>query len=118
METTIKKMTVDDIVSKIEQESYCVVEGVIPADKVGAIRTEVVATQRAHHEEAEAELAKTRSRGHRIGTPGCRAAQAGDQCYAVLRALPCRRAHSRRGRTFLRRFRADFLHGCGDQSTR
>jgi ectoine hydroxylase-related dioxygenase (phytanoyl-CoA dioxygenase family) len=70
METSIKKMPLEAIVSKIEQEGYCVVDGVIPADKVEAIRSEVVAAQRAHNEEAEAELAKTRSRGHRIGNPG------------------------------------------------
>ena len=70
METSITKMPVDAIVSQIEETGYCVVEGVIPAEKVGAIRDEVVAAQRAHNEEAEAELAKTRSRGHRIGTPG------------------------------------------------
>ena len=70
METSIKQMPVDAIVTQIEREGYCVVEGVIPADKVEAIRSEVMAAQRAHNEEAEAELAKTRSRGHRIGTPG------------------------------------------------
>ncbi len=70
MKTSIKHITIDAIVSQIEQEGYSIVEGIIPQNKIGAIRSEVVAAQRTHNEAAEAELAKTRSRGHRIGTPG------------------------------------------------
>ena len=63
-------MNIPEIVSLIEQDGYCVVENVIPADRVGELRKQVVAAQRAHHEHAEAELAKTRARGHRIGVAG------------------------------------------------
>ena len=42
----------------------------IPADKVGHVRDEVFAAQRANHAQALAELEKTRSRGHRVGSPG------------------------------------------------
>jgi len=59
-----------EIVSHIEQFGYCIVEDVIPAEDVDDVRRQVVAAQRAHHEQAEAELAKTRARGHRIGVQG------------------------------------------------
>ena len=46
------------------------VPDVIPADKVGHVRDEVFAAQRANHAQALAELEKTRARGHRVGAPG------------------------------------------------
>ena len=63
-------MKTPQIVSQIKQEGYCVVDGVIPPDQIDEIRTAVVAAQRARHREAEAELAKTRARGHRVGVEG------------------------------------------------
>ena len=61
---------VGDIVEAVERDGFCIVEDVIPARQVDEIRDAVVAAQRAHHEEAEAELARTRARGHRIGVEG------------------------------------------------
>ena len=49
---------------------YCVLEGIIPDDKIDEVRESVVAAQAAHHEKAEAALAKTRARGHRVGVQG------------------------------------------------
>ena len=49
---------------------YCVLEGIIPNDKIDDVRESVVAAQAAHHEKAEAELTKTRARGHRVGVQG------------------------------------------------
>lgn len=63
-------MEISEFVSDIQQSGYCVIEDVIPADKVDSIRRQVVAAQQAHNAEAEAELAKTRARGHRIGARG------------------------------------------------
>ena len=63
-------MNIADIVAGIERDGYSVVQGVIPDDVVGGVCREVVAVQRAHHEQAEAEKAKTRARGHRIGVQG------------------------------------------------
>jgi ectoine hydroxylase-related dioxygenase (phytanoyl-CoA dioxygenase family) len=78
-------MNVSEIVSRIREAGYCVVEGVIPAHEVDGIRRQVVAVQRAHHGEAEAELAKTRSRGHRVGVQGVgvlKQAINATQCFA------------------------------------
>lgn len=54
----------------IERDGFCIIEGVIPTDTVGAVCQEIVAAIERNRQHAEAELAKTRSRGHRIGTPG------------------------------------------------
>ena len=61
---------VSEFAASIQHNGYCIVEDVIPANDVDDIRLRVVAAQQAHHAEAEAELAKTRARGHRIGVPG------------------------------------------------
>ena len=63
-------VSVSETVAAIKTDGYSIVEGVIPADLVDNVRSEIVAAQQAHHEEAEIELAKTRSRGHRISNPG------------------------------------------------
>ena len=62
--------SVPEIVDDIRKNGYGVVDDVIPAERVGEIRREVVEAQRVHHEEAEAELAKIRARGHRVGVQG------------------------------------------------
>ena len=62
--------TTQEIVDTLGRHGYCVVPGVIPADKVGHVRDEVFAAQRANHAQALAELEKTRSRGHRVGAAG------------------------------------------------
>tara|TARA_Y100001934_G_scaffold102805_2_gene126381 strand:+ start:2371 stop:3327 length:957 start_codon:yes stop_codon:yes gene_type:complete len=63
-------MDVSELAANIQHKGYCIVEDVIPANEVDDVRLQVVAAQQAHHAEAEAELAKTRARGHRIGVPG------------------------------------------------
>ncbi len=55
---------------RLQMDGFCVLEDIIPADQVDAVRDDVVLTQANHHREAEGELAKTRSRGHRIGARG------------------------------------------------
>ena len=78
-----------EIVSDIEQFGYCIVEDVIPADEVDDVRRQVVKAQQAHHEQAEAELAKTRSRGHRVGVLGVgllKQAINATQCFAPFLA--------------------------------
>lgn len=54
----------------LKLDGFCVLEGIIPADQVGAIHDDIVATQAAHNAAAETEQAKTRARGHRIGARG------------------------------------------------
>ena len=61
---------VDALQRQIERDGFCVVEGVIPAGEVQAINAELLAALEGNRERSEGELAKTRSRGHRIGTPG------------------------------------------------
>jgi len=61
---------VDALRRQIERDGFCVVEGVIPAGQVQAINAELLAALEGNRERSEGELAKTRSRGHRIGTPG------------------------------------------------
>ena len=61
---------VDALRRQIERDGFCVVEGVIRAGEVQAINAELLAALESNRERSEAELAKTRSRGHRIGTPG------------------------------------------------
>ena len=61
---------VDALRRQIERDGFCVVEGVIPAGEVQAINAELLAALVGNRERSEGELAKNRSRGHRIGTPG------------------------------------------------
>lgn len=63
-------MSITEQLRQLQVDGLCVVENVIPANKVDAIRDDIVAVQRAHAARAEAELAKTRARGHRIGVTG------------------------------------------------
>ena len=55
---------------RLKMDGFCVLEDIIPADQVDAVREDVVQTQATHHREAEGELTKTRARGHRIGARG------------------------------------------------
>ncbi len=78
-------METPEIVSWIGEQGYCVVPGVIPPGQVKRIREEVVAAQAAHHAEAEAELAKIRVRGYRVGVEGVavlKQAINSTQCFA------------------------------------
>ena len=63
-------MSTEEKLHQLKMNGYCVLEGIIPDDKIDEVRESVVAAQAAHHKKAEAELAKTRSRGHRVGVQG------------------------------------------------
>ena len=63
-------MSTEEKLHQLKMNGYCVLEGIIPDDEIDEVRESVVAAQAAHHEKAEAELAKTRSRGHRVGVQG------------------------------------------------
>ena len=63
-------MSIEEKLYQLKMNGYCVLERIIPDDKIDEIRESVVAAQAAHHEKSEAELAKTRSRGHRVGAKG------------------------------------------------
>ena len=54
----------------VREDGFCIVEDIIPEDKIDEVHDSVVQAQASHHERAEAELARTRTRGHRIGTQG------------------------------------------------
>ena len=63
-------MTHETHIRQIEMDGFCILEDVIPADEVGAVRDSIVAAQLAKREETEARLAATRARGHRISNKG------------------------------------------------
>ncbi len=63
-------MDVQEILRHIKLEGFCIVENVIPADKVPEIRDSVVEVVDKEKERTEAALAKTRAKGHRIGGEG------------------------------------------------
>ena len=63
-------MSTEEKLHQLKMNGYCVLEGIIPDDKIDEVRESVVAAQAAHHKKAEAELAKTRARGHRVGCSG------------------------------------------------
>ena len=63
---------VDEILGHLDEEGYCIIEEVIPPDKVGGIRDSVFATHKTQAEEADANAAKLRGQGHRIGATGVR----------------------------------------------
>ena len=84
-------MDAPEFVARISQFGFCVVEDVIPANEVGDVRRQVVEAQEAQHAEAEAELAQTRARGHRIGVPGVGLLKQvinATQCFATYLADP------------------------------
>ena len=61
---------VGEIAARLKRDGYCIVEDVIPAGRVEDVRRQVVAAVELGQEEAEAELARTRARGHRVGVQG------------------------------------------------
>ena len=63
-------MSTEEKLRHLAIDGFCVVEGVILADRIDEIRESVVEAQAARHEKAEAELAKIRARGHRVGARG------------------------------------------------
>ena len=66
-------MEVEQILSCLDNEGYCVIEGVIPAAEVGAVRASVSAAMQAEYETAMARAAEVRAKGHRIGGAGVKA---------------------------------------------
>lgn len=54
----------------LEADGYCVVGDIIPEGKIDEVRDSIVQAQASRDSSAEAGLAATRSRGHRIGTQG------------------------------------------------
>ncbi len=78
-------MKVSEIVSQIIENGYAIIEGVIPADRIGGVCQQLIDAQLAHHADAEAELVKTRGCGHRIGVQGVgllKQAINATQCFA------------------------------------
>ena len=78
-------MDVSELVSRICEAGYCIVEDVIPADRTEDVCRQVVAAQQAHHAQSEEELARIRARGHRVGVPGVgllKQAINATQCFA------------------------------------
>jgi ectoine hydroxylase-related dioxygenase (phytanoyl-CoA dioxygenase family) len=78
-------------VAELREVGYTVVPDVIPASELASIRDEVVAAQRRHHDDAEAELARIRARGHRVGAKGVRLLKQVinvTQCFAPYLAAP------------------------------
>ena len=60
----------EETLRRLKMDGFCVIGGIIPDDKIAEVRNSIVAAQAAHHEKSEAEKAKTRARGHRIGAKG------------------------------------------------
>ena len=63
-------MEVKEILGHIKLEGFCVVENVIPAEKVAEVRDSVVAVIEKEREKTAAAFAQTRAKGHRIGAEG------------------------------------------------
>ena len=63
-------MADEKALQRLRLDGFCVVEKVVPAPQIGDLCQEIIAVQAAHQHQAKSALAKTRSRGHRIGTPG------------------------------------------------
>lgn len=63
-------MTTEERIRRLKTDGFCVIERVIPDDQVDQVRQSVVEAQARRHAEAEAELAATRARGHRVGVMG------------------------------------------------
>ena len=63
-------MSLEETLRRLEIDGFCVLEGIIPDDKVDDIRESVIAAQVAHSQRADAQFAKIRARGHRIGVKG------------------------------------------------
>ena len=64
--------TVDEILGHLGVEGYCIIEEVIPPEKVGGIRDSVFGSHKTQAEEADAKADKVRGQGHRIGATGVR----------------------------------------------
>ena len=61
---------VTDAVRRIRQDGFTILPGVIPADRVDAVRAAVVDALTRTRAASEAELAAIRAKGHRVGVSG------------------------------------------------
>jgi ectoine hydroxylase-related dioxygenase (phytanoyl-CoA dioxygenase family) len=61
---------ITDAVRRVQQDGFTILEGVIPPTEIARVRDAVVAAQFRHREQAAAEQAATRARGHRVGVDG------------------------------------------------
>lgn len=68
--TPITGTTISEVVEALDNHGYCVATDIIPDTQIDHIREEVVSAQHANQKEAALEIAKIRSRGHRVGAPG------------------------------------------------
>lgn len=84
-------MSVNNQIHQLEQDGFCVLPNIIPTNCISAICQEIVDVQKTNHAQAEAEKNKTRTRGHRIGSPGVsnlRQIINYTQCFAPYLAAP------------------------------
>ena len=51
-------MSLEETLRRLEIDGFCVLEGIIPDDKVDDIRESVIAAQVAHSQRADAQFAK------------------------------------------------------------
>lgn len=59
-----------EAVRRIETDGFCVLPAIVPSAANPAICDDLLRAQSEHRADAEAELAKTRARGHRVGNQG------------------------------------------------
>ena len=64
---------VDEILVDLDVQGYSVIEGVIPADRVTAVRESVFAAHQIRAEEANARADAVRAQGHRLAAVGVQA---------------------------------------------
>ena len=72
-EGSVWLMQIEEILNQLDVEGYCVIEGVIPANEVGAVRASMAATMQKEYEVAMEQAATVRAKGHRIGGAGVQA---------------------------------------------
>ena len=63
-------MSLEKRLQEIEINGFTIIEDVIPGSNIDSVREQVASVLTDHAAETEAAIAKTRARGHRIGTPG------------------------------------------------
>jgi len=66
-------MTTDEMLTHLDVEGYCVIEGLIPAEEVIRIRKNVATCLDANLEEANKRADEVRGKGHRLGGSGIQA---------------------------------------------
>ncbi len=79
--------TVDQILVDIEVQGYSVIQEVIPAERVTAVRESVYAAHQIRAEEANAKAQAVRAQGHRLGGRRSAGSPGDNQRRAVVRPL-------------------------------